>query len=122
MYPEEAPAALPGRDERTWAMACHLAALAGYVFPLGNILGPLVVWLVKREQFPLVDDQGKESLNFQISITLYALVAALLSLIVIGIPLLIAVLVFQFVMILVAAVHANEGSRYRYPLTLRFVS
>jgi uncharacterized Tic20 family protein len=102
-------------------MACHLSALAGYVFPLGHLIGPLLVWLMKREQFPLVEDQGRVSLNFQISVTLYAIAAGLLSLVVIGIPLLIAVLVFQCVLVIIAAVRANEGERYRYPLTLRFV-
>jgi hypothetical protein len=58
-------------EERNWAMTCHLASFAGYVLPLGNIIGPLVAWLMKRDEFPLVDDQGKEALNFQISMTIY---------------------------------------------------
>ena len=62
-----------------WAGFCHLAALAGYVVPMvGNIVGPLVVWLMKKEEYPLVDDQGKESINFQISILIYVAVSAVL--------------------------------------------
>src|SRR5687767_8768963 len=78
-------------DERTWAMLSHLSALLVFTaIPFANILGPLVVWLVKREQFPLVEDQGKEALNFQISMTIYAIVSAILVLLVVGILMLIA--------------------------------
>lgn len=109
-------------EERTWAMVCHLAALAGLVVPLGNIFGPLVVWLVKKEAFPLVDDQGKESVNFQLSITLYMIVAGVLILVLIGIPLLIGLGIYAVVMLIIASIRANEGQRYRYPLTIRFIT
>jgi uncharacterized Tic20 family protein len=109
------------KEERTWAMLCHLAALAGYVLPLGNIIGPLVVWLIKKDQSRLVDDQGKESLNFQISVTIYAIIAGLSILVVVGILLLPLVLLFGLILIIVAAIRANEGVAYRYPLTLRFI-
>ena len=56
---------LPSKDERTWAMLCHFSAYAGCVFPFGNILGPLIIWLSKREDYPLVADQGKEILIFK---------------------------------------------------------
>ena len=66
------------KPDRTWDILCHLLALSGFVaVPLGNILGPLVIWLIKKEQLPSVDAHGKESLNFQISMTIYAIVAAL---------------------------------------------
>ncbi|ADU52047.1 hypothetical protein Tmar_1964 [Thermaerobacter marianensis DSM 12885] len=64
---------------RSWAVACHLAALAGFWIPLGNLLGPLVLWLVKRNDHPFIDRQGKEALNFQISVTLYAVVLIVLA-------------------------------------------
>ena len=54
------------KQERTWALFCHIGALAGFIFPFGNIIAPLVIWLIKKEEYPLVDDQGKESVNFQI--------------------------------------------------------
>lgn len=108
-------------QERTWAMLCHLAAFGGFVAPLGNIFAPLVVWLVKKDAYPLVDDQGKESVNFQISISLYVLVSAIFSIVLIGLPFLIAALVFGIVGAIVGAVRANEGERYRYPLTIRFL-
>jgi uncharacterized protein len=110
-----------GSDERMWGMLCHLSTFAGYLVPFGNILGPLVVWLVKKDEYAFVDDQGKEALNFQISITIYSLVSGILILALIGIPLLIAVIIFSVVMTVIAAIKANEGEYYRYPLTIRFV-
>ena len=108
-------------DERMWGMLCHLSTFAGYLVPFGNILGPLVVWLVKKDEYAFVDDQGKEALNFQISITIYSVVSGILILALIGIPLLIAVIIFSVVMTVIAAIKANGGEYYRYPLTIRFV-
>ncbi len=110
------------RQERAWAMASHLSALAGYLIPLGHLLGPLIVWLIKRDRFPLANDQGKESLNFQISLTIYAAVSALLILVLIGFVLLIAVAVADIVFVILAGLKAYQGERYRYPLCIRLVS
>jgi uncharacterized Tic20 family protein len=115
------PPGVVKRDENMWAMFCHLAALIGFIIPLGNILGPLVIWLMKKDEFPLVNDQGREALNFQISMTIYYLVAALLVLILIGIVLLICLGLFSLIMTIVAMIKANEGVAYRYPLTIRFI-
>lgn len=116
----EAGAALTA-DDRTWGMLAHLSALSGVIVPLGNIIGPLVVWLVKREQSAYVDYHGKEALNFNISFLVYGLVAGLLILIVIGLILLPLVVVAWLVLAIVGAVRANAGEQYRYPLTFRFV-
>ena len=71
-----APEGGMSKDEKMWGMFCHLSALAGYIgIPFGNIIGPLIIWMVKKEQFKFVDDQGKESLNFQITITIAAFIA-----------------------------------------------
>jgi uncharacterized Tic20 family protein len=103
-------------------MLCHLSALAGYVgIPFGNVIGPLVVWLVKKDQLPFVDDQGKEALNFQISVMIYGLVCVPLAFLLIGIPLLIALALFHLVATIVAAVKANTGVAFRYPLCIRFI-
>jgi uncharacterized Tic20 family protein len=109
-------------DERNWAMFCHLAALAGFIIPFGNIIGPLIVWLMKREEYPLVNDQGKESLNFQISILIYIAISVVLALLLIGFLLLVAIGVFSLVMIILAAMKANEGVSFRYPLCIRFIN
>src|SRR5438876_68760 len=108
------------RDERRWAMLCHLSALSGYVIPMAHVLAPLLIWSWQRERFPLVDDQGRESLNYQLSMTIYMIVAALMCLVLIGIPILIGLCVFDCVIVIVAAVRANTGEAYRYPLTIRF--
>ena len=110
------------KEEKTWALFCHVSAFAMFIFPFGNILAPLIIWLIKKDEMPLVDDQGKESLNFQISITIYLLIAGILTLLIIGIPLLIAIGIFDIVMIIIAAIKANEGEKYRYPLTIRLVN
>jgi uncharacterized Tic20 family protein len=109
------------RNEHTWGMLCHLAALAGYVIPLGNIVGPLVVWLIKKDEYPFVDEQGKSSLNFQISMLIYEIVSIILSLILIGFIMLIALLIVNLVCVILAAVHANDGKSFRYPLSITFL-
>ena len=110
------------QDAKTFGMLCHLLAFAGFVIPLGNIIGPLVIWLIKKDQFPFVDDQGKESLNFQISVLIYAFISGILVFVVIGIFLLIALGIFVIVMVIIATIRANEGQYYRYPLTIRIIS
>jgi uncharacterized Tic20 family protein len=110
------------KDERLWAMFCHLGGLGAYVFPFGNVILPLVIWLIKKDEYPLVNDQGKESLNFQLSILIYTAVAVVLVFVGVGIVLVPAVLIFDIVMIIIASIKANEGIAYRYPLTIRFIS
>ena len=110
------------KDERTWAMLSHLSALVGYaVIPFGNILAPLIIWLIKKDQSWFVDDQAKEALNFQISVTIYAAISAVLIIILIGFVLLGILYVLGIVLSIVAAVKANDGVQYRYPLTIRLV-
>jgi uncharacterized protein len=123
MTPPPAPGVPPptNRDQNMWAMFCHLSALAGFVIPFGHVLGPLVIWLMKKDEYPLVDDQGKEALNFQISMTIYLIVSAVLIIILIGILLLIGLAIFEIIVIIMAMVKANEGVAYRYPLTIRFI-
>lgn len=111
------------KDERTWGMLAHLSALLGYlILPFGNIIAPLVIWLVKKDQSQFVADQAKESLNFQISLMIYAVISGILLLIVIGFFLLIALYFIGIVMTLIATVKANNGEAYRYPFTIRLIS
>ena len=110
------------KDARMWAMFCHLAGLAGCVIPVvGNIVGPLILWQIKKEDFPFVDEHGKEAVNFQISMSLYALITIPLFFICVGPFLLAAVGIVDLVFLLIAAVKANNGYHYRYPLTIRFI-
>lgn len=110
------------RDTRMWGMFCHLAGLACFVgIPCANIVAPLVIWLIKREDSPFIDEQGKESLNFQISMTIYGVVGALLCFLLIGFVVLPVLLIADVILIIIAAIKANNGESYRYPLTIRFV-
>src|SRR5262245_42355555 len=83
--PEAEPPPAPGThsaDEKQWAMFCHLAAFAGLVIlGIGQILGPLVIWLIKKDTMPFVNQEGKESVNFQISVTIYGIVSCLAMLV-----------------------------------------
>jgi len=107
-------------EEKNWALAAHLAALAFFI-PFGSILGPLIVWLIKKDEFPFVDDQGKEALNFQISIFIYELLCIPLVFLLIGIPILITLGIINIILIIIAAVHAGRGEKYRYPLALKLI-
>jgi uncharacterized protein len=109
------------KDDRTMGMLCHLLALAGLVIPFGNVLGPLVIWLMKKDQSWFVDDQGKESLNFQISLTIYMIIAGVLVFVLIGILLLPLIGIAGLVLTVIAALKANEGVTYRYPATIRLI-
>jgi uncharacterized Tic20 family protein len=108
---------------RTWCVACHLSALAGFVIPgAGHILGPLIVWLIKRADSSEIDAHGKEALNFQISMLIYYVVAGVLCLVLIGFALLAILHVLNVVFVIIAALRASEGQMYRYPLTLRLIN
>ena len=109
------------KDERTWGMLCHLIAFSGVVVPLGSIIGPLVIWLIKKDEMPFVDDQGKESLNFQITMLIAVIISAILTVVVIGFLLLAVLGIFWLVVVIMAAIKANEGVAYRYPYAIRFL-
>ena len=117
-----ASGAAPTENERTWGMLAHLSALAGLVVPLiGIVLGPLVVWLAKRDESEFVAAHAKEALNFNISVLLGAIVCMLLMLVFIGVLLGTALFIAWLVMTLVAAIKASEGHPYQYPFSLRLV-
>jgi len=102
-------------DDKTMGLLCHLLGIfTGFV-------GPLIIWLIKKDQSPYVDTQGKEALNFQISILIYAIVTSASMFAFIGCVLFPAVMIFDLVMCIIAAMKANEGKVYRYPLCIRFI-
>jgi len=112
------------KDACMWAMFCHLVGLAALlpIIPLfGGAIGALIIWQVKKDEFPFVDEQGKEALNFQISILIYTIVAALTLCVFVGVLLVPAVLIFDIVFVIIAAIKANNGFHYRYPLCIRFI-
>jgi len=108
-------------ESRQWGMFAHLAALAGFIIPFGNLIGPLIIWQMKKDEMPFVADQGKESLNFQITVTIAAIVCFVLMVVLIGALLLPLVGLAALVFVVIAAVKANQGEAYRYPVTLRLI-
>ena len=110
------------KDARMWAMICHLSGLAGIILPAsGNIVAPLIIWQIKKDNNPFIDEQGKEAVNFQISMSIYLIASIILSFICVGAFLIVATIIVFFVFTLIAAVKANNGYHYRYPLTMRFI-
>jgi len=108
-------------DERQWAMFAHLSALIGFIIPFGNLLGPLIIWLMKKETMPFVDQQGKEALNFQITVTIAMMISAILIIVVIGFVLMFVIGLAALILTIMAGIKANEGVAYRYPFTLRLI-
>lgn len=109
-------------DDRTWAMIAHFSALAAFILPpIGGVLGPLIVWLAKRETSAFASEAAKEALNFNIAVLLGYLVCALLVFVFIGFLLAAALFVFWLVLTVVAGIRASEGLHYRYPISLRIV-
>jgi uncharacterized Tic20 family protein len=110
------------KDERMWAMFCHLSTLSGLVIPFGSILGPLIIWLIKREEYGLVHDQGREALNFQLTMLIgYLISIPLIFVCGIGIATLVLLSIFDLVFVIIATIKANEGVCYRYPMCIRFI-
>ena len=140
---------LDEREARNWAMLCHITALSLFIcVPFGNVFGPLIVWMIKGKQSPLVDDQGKEAVNFGITMTIFYAVLTVGVFLWIGLPVLLMVLnqmivnqsiaglfavgastliaflifpVLHFFLIVVGAIRAANGEYHRYPFTIRFL-
>ena len=123
MSEESTPAieTTPLKDERTWAMLSHFSTLCMFIFPFGNILAPLIIWLIKKEEMSFVEDQAKEVLNFQISMTIYLIGSLILIILLIGIPILIGLVIFNVIITIIAGIKANDGKCYGYPLNLRLI-
>ncbi|MGO4001541.1 MULTISPECIES: DUF4870 domain-containing protein [Pseudomonas] len=121
MSDEQLPLPVPSRQVRQWAMFCHLSALLGIWVPFGSLIGPLILWQMKRETDPFIDDQGKEALNFQISVAIASAICLLLMVVVIGFFLFGLVAIGALVLTIIAGVKANEGVPYRYPFTWRLI-
>lgn len=110
------------KQSKNWGMACHLIALTAFIgVPFGNLLGPLVLWLCLRNSFPSVEENGKESLNFQISITIYSLIAIVLCFVIVGFFLLAALIVADIILVVIASIKASNGESYKYPYTIRLI-
>jgi uncharacterized Tic20 family protein len=107
---------------RTWSAFIHASALLGVLlhFP-GHLLGPLILWLIKRDDAPALDAHGKEAVNFQISMLIYNVVAAIFCLVLIGFAFLAILWILNAIFVIIAAIQASDGKFYRYPMTIRFI-
>ncbi|ODU48144.1 DUF4870 domain-containing protein [uncultured Aquimonas sp.] len=126
--PPEPPAGLsPDNSEKQFALFVHLSALLGFFIPLGNIIAPLVMWQIKKNESAFIDDQGKEAVNFNLTLLLVGLALVLLTLITFGlgalltVPLGLALCVAWLIFAILAGIKANEGIAYRYPYILRLI-
>lgn len=118
-------------QEKNFATLCHLISLIGFGIPFGHIIGPLIIWLLKRHDSKFIDDQGKEVVNFQISMTIYLGIIIFFGFILtfltfglfsfILIPTLCLFAIIEFIWIIIAAIQSNEGKTYRYPINLRLI-
>ena len=125
--PAAAPAVTSSADERQWAMFAHLSALlgglvtSGWGGSVGFFIGPLIIWLIKKDQSPFVDDQGKESLNFQIMLMIGYVIGTVTSALCIGFLIIPAVWIFGIIFSIIGALKAKDGVAYRYPVNLRLI-
>ena len=115
------PVPTPSYEVRQGAMLCHLAAFLGFVFPFGSVVGPLILWQMKKEKDAFIDDQGKEALNFQITVAIAWMACIVLAFAVVGFFLMFALAVATIVLTIIGSIKANKGIPYRYPLTWRVI-
>lgn len=107
--------------ERNWAMLCHLSAFAGFFFPFGGIIGPLICWLTRKDESAWVDANGKASMNFQLSILLYMVLVIPLLFIIVGIPIMMFLIALKVVCIIIGSVKGSKGEKFKYPLSIPFI-
>jgi uncharacterized Tic20 family protein len=108
-------------NDKQMGMFCHLAAFAGMIIPFGSLIGPLIIWQMKKDESEYINYHGKESLNFQITMAIALLISIVLMFVLIGFLLVPALVIFELVMIIIAAIKANDGVKYEYPISFRFI-
>jgi uncharacterized protein len=109
------------QDEKNWGMFCHVAVFAGCIVPLGNIVGPLVIWLMKKDQYGFVDYNARQAMNFQITFFIAMLGGLLLSFVLIGILMMIGFGIFALVATIKAIMASSRGEYYSYPCSIQFI-
>ena len=107
------------KEERQWAMLAHIGTFSSMFIPLGNFIAPIVVWQIKKHDSEFVVEQAKESLNFQISLMIYAIISIFLCFLIIGFFLIFALVIFGLIMVIIASIRTNDGHEFQYPMTLR---
>jgi uncharacterized Tic20 family protein len=117
---EERDPRVPRKKVRDWCMLLHLSLFAGHTVPLGGIIAPIVIWQAKKDEMPELDQHGKNAVNWVISSLIYLAISIALCFVIIGIPLVIVLAVLNIVFPIIAAVKANEGREWKYPLAIPF--
>jgi uncharacterized protein len=120
-FDEDAKSARRGRHKISTSEARNLAMLCHILVYIGGIMAPLIIWSMKKEEHPFLDDQGKESLNFQISLIIYSFITIVLCFLIVGFLLLPILAIYSMVMPLIAGLAASKGEHYRYPFILRII-
>jgi hypothetical protein len=110
------------KNERNWGMFLHFSVFASYVIPIAGLVVPIVIWQLKKEEYPSIDAHGKNVMNFLISMLIYSIAAVLLSFLLIGIPILVALTIAGIVLPIIAGIKANQGEIWKYPYTLTIFS
>ena len=119
--PTEASQADHDNNARNLAVLCHLFGLLGLMVPPGNVVGPLLIWLFKKEEHPFIEDQGREALNFQITFTIALMASVFLVLVYVGLFLLAILGIVDLILIIMACSAASRGEHYRYPFSIKFL-
>ena len=109
------------RESRQWSMFLHLSVLTGFIVPLAGLVAPIVIWQMKKDDSPKLDMHGKIVVNWVLSMILYMIVSVVLSFVVIGLPMLLALVVLNIVFPIIGGIKANNGETWRYPLSIRFM-
>jgi uncharacterized Tic20 family protein len=109
------------QSDRNTATLLHLMGFLGLVFPLGNVVGPVILWLVKKDESPLIDKEGKKAINFQITMSIAMIISTLLIFIVVGLIFIVAIMILEFVAIITAAIRTSQGQEYNYPFSFEFL-
>ncbi len=107
--------------ERNWSMLCHLSAFAGFFFPFGGIIGPLICWLSRRDESPWVNINGRNALNFQLSMLMYMVLTIPLCFIIIGFPIIAFLVILKVICIIIGSIKASKGELFRYPVVIPFI-
>lgn len=109
------------RETRLWAMFLHLSLFAGYLVPFLGLLAPILIWQIKKEDLPEIDKHGKMVVNWIISVIIYGIIFSILSIVLIGIPLLVILFVLSIIFPIIGGINANNGKLWKYPLTFKII-
>ena len=119
--PTAAPQADHDKNARNLAVLCHLFGLLGLIVPPGTVVGPLWIWLLQKEEYAVIEDQGREALNFQITFTIALMASVFLVLVYVGLFLLAILGIVDLILIIMASSAASRGEHYRYPFSIKFL-